>query len=92
MLEAELQYFAENLPQWLEKHADRVALIKGQELIGLFDNEQEAIAEGARKYGLDSFLVRRITAHQPEFTAPALTLGILRADHPSSSYSTGNRS
>jgi hypothetical protein len=83
MLEVEIKFFSENLPDWLQKHADRVALIKGATLIGFFDNEQQAISEGARLFGLESFLVRRVTADEPSFSAPAMTMGILSASNPS---------
>lgn len=83
MLETESRYFAEHLADWLEKHSNRVALIKGESLIGFFDNEHDAIVEGARRFGLQSFLVRRILAQQPEFSVPALTLGLINAADPS---------
>jgi len=81
MLETELKFFYENLPQWLEKHADRVALVKGAELVGLFDNEEQAVATGARLFGLESFLVRRVEAEEPSFDVPALTFGLLCASN-----------
>ena len=79
MLDTELKFFEDNLPAWLEKHADRVALVKGAELIGFFDDEQQAVAAGAREFGLQSFLVRRVSREEPTFSAPALSLGILNA-------------
>ncbi|HEV2970004.1 MAG TPA: hypothetical protein VGY55_08440 [Pirellulales bacterium] len=88
MLEEELEFFAKNRAEWLAKHSDRVALVKGRQLIGMFDNEQQAIEAGARQFGLTSFLVKRITADEPQFIAPALTLGLLRADHPSRGVSS----
>ena len=32
----------------------------GRELIGTFDNEEQAVVEGARRFGMESFLVKRI--------------------------------
>ncbi len=77
MLEQELAFFRENLPTWLQKHAGRVVLVKGRELIGFFDDEGKAMSEGARRFGLDSFLIRRIESTEQEICIPALTLGIL---------------
>ena len=90
MLEEELDFFEKQRAEWLDKHSDRVALVKGHKLIGMFDTEQEAIESGARQFGLTSFLVKRITAEDPQFVAPALTLGLLRADHSSSRASSGD--
>jgi hypothetical protein len=81
MLDIELKFFCDHLPEWLEKHTDRVALVKGAELIGFFDDEQQAIATGARQFGLGPFLVRRVQTEEPPVSAPALTLGILRASN-----------
>jgi hypothetical protein len=80
MLNEELAFFDKNLPEWLEKHAGRVVLVKGHELVGFFDDEGQAIGEGARRFGLQSFLVRRIERVPEEVCIPALTLGILRGN------------
>jgi hypothetical protein len=80
MLEEELGYFEKNLSAWLERHTGRVALVKGRELVGFFDDEEQAIAEGARRFGLQSFLVRRVERVPEAVCIPALTLGILRGN------------
>lgn len=82
MLEQELKIFENNLPEWLKSHSGKFALIKGDELIGFFNTTDEALEVGARRFGLQPFLVRRITAQQEEIRIPALTLGVLRADFP----------
>ncbi len=71
MLDIELKFFCDHLPEWLEKHSDRVALVKGAELIGFFDDEQQAIATGARQFGLGPFLVRRVQTEEPPVSACA---------------------
>lgn len=82
MLDEELQFFNEHKGQWLKTHKDRVALVKGRELIGWYDNENQAVVAGARRFGLQSFLAKRVEELEQEITAPALALGILSADHP----------
>jgi hypothetical protein len=59
-------------------------LIKGNE-IDFFNTLDAALSEAARRYGLDSYLIRRVATKQDEIIIPALTLGLLRADIP---YST----
>ena len=79
MLCEEIRYFNESLENWIKQYPGKVALVKGKELIGIYDTEDEALAEGARRYQLQPFLVRRIVLDQPDVTVPALTLGILYA-------------
>lgn len=67
-------------------------VIKGEELIGNYSTIQEALAEGARRFGLDSFLVRKVETKTEEISIPALTLGILRADPSCSNPGTGSGS
>ncbi len=86
MLEREINYYNEHLPEWLDRFAGRVILIKGNEMIGTFDTDQDALAEGARLFGRESFLVRRVQETQPIVDIPALSLGILRANPSFTSY------
>jgi hypothetical protein len=85
MLEEEIQFYEENLPDWLQRHEARVVLVKGRELVGFFDNEEDALEEGARRFGLTSFLVRRVLEKQPLIYIPALVHGVLGADSQQSS-------
>ena len=84
MLEQERKYFKAHRAELLKAHPGKFALVKNKTLIGIFDSPGEALAEGARRFGKDSFLVRRIQEKDPTIYLPALTLGILRADstHP----------
>ncbi len=80
MLDTERQFYSENLAKWLGQYPGKFVLVKGRELIGTFDTDKDALSQGARLYGLDPFLVRRVQERQEEVSIPALTLGILRAD------------
>jgi hypothetical protein len=81
MLEKEREYFSKHYAELLSRHLGKVVLVKGDELIGAFNTIEEALAEGARRFGLTPFLVREVTAsEEKEVNIPALTLGLLRAD------------
>ena len=80
MLEQERQYFADNLADWLRSFPGKFVVVKGQELIGVFDTIEDALSEGARRFTLEPFLVRRVQETGDEINIPALTLGILRAN------------
>jgi hypothetical protein len=80
MLEQELAFYEEHRTEWLTKHPGRFVLVNGRELIGVFDNQDDALSEGARRFGLASFLVRRVEEAEELVQVPALTLGLLHAD------------
>ena len=80
MLDQEIAYYQHHLLEWLGSNAGKFALVKGSELIGFYNSIGEALSEGARRFGLESFLVRRVVSSQDEIKVPALTLGILYAN------------
>jgi len=79
MLETELQIFRGHLPEWLQSHPSEYALVKGDVVIGFFDTVDRALEEGARRFGLESFLVRQVEPQEPEIFIPALALNLLHA-------------
>ena len=80
MLEKELKIYQENLPEWNKVHSGKIVLIKGDDVVGFFDTFETALNEAAQKYGLDSYLIRRVALEQEEIVVPALTLGLLSAN------------
>ena len=81
VLEREIAYYNEHRDELIEKHLGRFVLVKDESLIGVFNTIEQAISEGARRYGLSSFLVREVTREtEKEVFIPALSLGILNAD------------
>jgi hypothetical protein len=79
MLETELAYYKAHRDEWLKSHRDRFVLVKGEQLIGTFDTQEQALRAGAQRFGLDSFLIRRVTESDELAKVPALTLGLLSA-------------
>lgn len=80
MLDKERKIFEQYRQEWCSKYPGKIVLIKGEELIGIFDKLEDALSEGARHFGIDSFLVRRVEETEELVYIPALTLGILRAN------------
>ncbi len=78
-LETELAAFERILPILLKATPGKVALLKGEEFFGVFDTDEDAIDEGMRLFGRQSFLARKIVAVQDKISIPALTLGLIRA-------------
>jgi hypothetical protein len=79
MLDAERQYFEQHREELLRQYPGKFVVIKEDELLGSFDNIQDALGAGARQFGMSPFLVRRTDERPQEISIPALTLGILRA-------------
>jgi len=80
MLEKDLEFFNRSLPEWLKQYPGKVALVKDENLVGVFDTDEQALTEGARLFQRQPFLVRRIQPENPAVQVPALMLGILRAN------------
>lgn len=80
MLEKERDYFEQHRQEWLSVYHGKFTLIKGEELVGVFDKQEDALTEGARRFGGESFLVRQVEESEKLVYIPALTLGILRAN------------
>ena len=84
MLDKERAFFESNQVRWRKKFPGTLALVKDSELIGTYAAQEDALAEGARRFGLHPFLVRRVDDERAPVYIPALDLGILSADsqHP----------
>ncbi len=78
MLEKERKYFSEHRETLVSKYLGKFVVIKDEKFIKAFSAIDDALAEGARRYGLQSFLVREVTLEEKKIDIPALTLGILR--------------
>ena len=81
MLEKEREVFEQKREQLLTDHFGKFVLIKEDDLIGVFNTIEEAVTEGARRFGLEPFLVRQVEkTAESEINIPALKLGILSAN------------
>ncbi len=76
-LEIERKYLNSHKDELLRDYGGRVLVIRGEQVIGAFDTIEEALQGAVEKCGLESVLIRRPSEAQIEFSAPALTLGIL---------------
>jgi hypothetical protein len=64
--ELEVYYSVKN-----ELPLGRFVLIHGADLIGVFDTDAQAVAEGARRFGRESFLVRQVREEEPIIFIPS---------------------
>lgn len=61
-LAEELQAFDERRAELLGEAPGKFALVHGQVIVGTYDTQADAIAEGYRRFGNVPFLVKRIAA------------------------------
>ena len=81
MLEKERKYYSDHFAEFKERYFGKFVLINEDQFIGAFNTIDDALSEGARRFGLEPFLVREVSAAgEKEINIPALTLGLLRAD------------
>ena len=72
-LERELETYRRELPRLLQEKG-KFVLVHGDEVAGVFDTEEEAVAVGDDRFGLAPFLVQQITEkEQPRFVPYDLT-------------------
>ena len=60
MLDREFQTFQENKPNLVKNHVGKFVLIKDDEIIGIFENELDAIKQGNEHFNDSHFLVNEI--------------------------------
>jgi hypothetical protein len=77
-LETEIARYNELLPELLASSEGKFAVIKGRELIGVFDDIDEGYRAALDKYGVTSFLLRPIRPVQPTLDLRNLHLGLIR--------------
>lgn len=87
VLEIERKYLDSHKDELLKEYGGKILVISGEQVTGAFDTIEEALQGAVTQHGLNSVLIRRPSEAQIEFSAPALTLGILNADstHPAGS-------
>ena len=74
----ERRAFESLLPELLEKHPGKFALLKDGELVGVFDREGDAYVDAIERFGPDeTFLISRIAEQKPLSISLAWDAGIV---------------
>ena len=76
VLQQELDFFEKKRLELVARAPGKYALVKGSELIGIFDTELEAIRAGYQKIGNEAFLVKHIVEADVPLTFTSFNLGI----------------
>jgi len=80
ILAEERGFYQENRAALLQQHQGKFVLIKGRQLLGVFDSPEVAYGEGLKLLGNVPMLVIQVLPEQPVARFPALQLGLIRAD------------
>jgi len=77
-LETEIALYNELLPRLLESSLGKYVAIKGNDLIGVFDDMNEGYRAALDKYGVMNFLLRPVRPKEPVLDATNIQFGIVR--------------
>jgi hypothetical protein len=73
LLSAELETFEKHRDQLVGKSEGRFALVYKDQIVGVFDSERDAIAQGYERFGNVPFLVKQVLkVETPENFASSL--------------------
>ena len=66
-LKKEFEYYRANKTDFLKKHEGKFIVIKGQKVLGIFDEQLEAINETKKNHELGTFLVQHVVKDDVAF-------------------------
>ena len=75
-LQAELEEFERLRMTLVDRAPGKYALVKGNDLVGTFSTELEAIREGYRRFGNEPFLVKHIVEADVPLNFTSFNLGM----------------
>src|SRR5436305_10513334 len=76
VLRPELEFFEQHRFELLDKASGKYALVKGSELLGVFDTELEAVRAGYHQFGNEAFLVKHIVEADIPLQFASFNLGL----------------
>ncbi len=79
LFELEQKYYDEHREELLQHHEDKFALIVNEQLVGVFDRQEDAYEAGIAKFGNVPLFIKRVLRDEPRVSIPAMTLGLIGA-------------
>ena len=67
MLDKEYQYFLGNKKDLIKKYSGKFIVIKGEEVVGVYETLQEALKISAKAYSLGDFLIQHISDKEDDY-------------------------
>lgn len=59
MLDTEYKYYKDNQEKFLKEYKDKVIVIVGKNIVGIYDDEVSAYQDSVSKYKLGTFLIQK---------------------------------
>lgn len=78
-LDVELATFNRMKDELIKTYRNKYALIHGEDFVSAYDTPANAYSEGLKRFGKESFLVKRITETEEVYRNHALDLGLIHA-------------
>jgi len=75
-LQSELDFFENHRLELVDRASGKYALVKGSELVGVFETETEAIRAGYQRFANDGFLVKQIVEADVPLKFTSFDLGV----------------
>jgi len=68
MLEKELQFFIDNQDRLVKEYRGKTLVIRGQEVVGVYDSTLEAYTEAMKQYDPGTFMIQPCTEGSDAYT------------------------
>lgn len=76
-LRRELETYESMKRELLERYRGKVVAIKGGELLGVYDSEEDAFRDVVERYGFVPVLIKRVVDEEKPEEMPSYTYGLL---------------
>ena len=67
MLEKEFEYFQKKKNIFMKKYKEKVIVIVGEKVVGVYNSRGEAYRDSLKKYELGTFLIQKIYKNKDDF-------------------------
>lgn len=68
MLEKEFKYYIDNQTELVEKYQGKFLVIKGENIVDVYESFEEAVIEAQKKYDLGTFLIQQCLPGEDSYT------------------------
>jgi len=76
MLEKEYDYFIRNKETLLKDYAGKFVVIVGEEIVGSYPRQEDALKEASQKYPLGTFLIQKVSDNPDDITQRFFSAGV----------------
>ena len=78
---AEAEYFEQHRQEFCREHAGRYAVVKGSKVLGFYKTPEAAYEAGAEAYGIEPFLLRRVSRKESPLDYVFINADVIHGIH-----------